>query len=214
MESFKQIKTEKFEIENYRMSLFDKISSFFMKELGFWHFRSIYKSIKNLIRWFPIIWKDRDWDQSYIYDVLKFKLKNQAKFIGDRKHHVDSQRDSEIMNLCVRLIDKLDDGFYETEYFDYYESKISFLPVANEPNFSEIEFDTISENFDEYFTKYKSVYNKVLKDENLQIYKLDLAASEKNKKERIAMNIANYNHKRAKKLLFKLIEENIDGWWE
>ena len=32
-------------------------------------------------------------------------------------------------------------------------------------------------------------------------------------KQRIAHNIGYYNHNRARKLLFKIIEENIEGWW-
>jgi hypothetical protein len=30
----------------------------------------------------------------------------------------------------------------------------------------------------------------------------------------IAMNIAHLNHDRARKLLFKIMEENIEGWWD
>ncbi len=37
-------------------------------------FRSIKYGIKNLITWFPIIWKDRDWDHWYLYKILRFKL--------------------------------------------------------------------------------------------------------------------------------------------
>jgi hypothetical protein len=28
------------------------------------------------------------------------------------------------------------------------------------------------------------------------------------------MNIAYLNHDRARKLLFKIMEENIEGWWD
>jgi len=33
-------------------------------------------------------------------------------------------------------------------------------------------------------------------------------------KQVIAMNIAHINHDRARKLLFKLMEENIERWWD
>ena len=46
--------------------------------------KDLYQGIKNLVRWFPIIWRDRDWDDHYIFEVLKFKLKNQSKYI-DKK---------------------------------------------------------------------------------------------------------------------------------
>jgi hypothetical protein len=28
------------------------------------------------------------------------------------------------------------------------------------------------------------------------------------------MNIGHINHSRARKLLFKIMEENIEGWWD
>lgn len=46
-------------------------------------------NIKNVIRWLPVIWKDRDWDDYYIFEVLKFKLKNQAEYIGYHDRHGD-----------------------------------------------------------------------------------------------------------------------------
>jgi len=33
-------------------------------------------------------------------------------------------------------------------------------------------------------------------------------------KQIIAMNIGHINHDRARKLLFKLMEENIERWWD
>lgn len=43
------------------------------------HFhRDVAYGFKNLWKWFPIIWKDRDWDDHFIFEVLKFKIKNTA----------------------------------------------------------------------------------------------------------------------------------------
>jgi len=42
--------------------------------------KSLKQSIKNIIYYFPIVWKDRDWDGSFIYEILKSKLKKQAEF--------------------------------------------------------------------------------------------------------------------------------------
>jgi hypothetical protein len=30
----------------------------------------------------------------------------------------------------------------------------------------------------------------------------------------LAMNVAHLNHERARKLLFKIMEENIERWWD
>ena len=36
--------------------------------------REFITGIKNLWAWFPIIWKDRDWDGWFIYQIIEFKL--------------------------------------------------------------------------------------------------------------------------------------------
>lgn len=168
------------------------------------------RGVKNLWRWFPVIWKDRDWDDHYIFEVLKFKVKNQAKYIGDRDIHTRAKRDAEIMNLCVRLMDKVQHEFYSSEYMDYHESRYNWLDVEDRPDCKQLEIEQISENYDEYFAKYRSAVKKVIADPKLQIFKL----TEDDYKQRLAMNVSHYNHKRARKILFGLMERNIEGWWD
>jgi hypothetical protein len=71
--------------------------------------------VKNLYKWFWVIWKDRDWDHHYIFEVLKFKLEKQAKHLAEVGFHNDAQRDAELMMTCVRLIDKLQNEYYYDE---------------------------------------------------------------------------------------------------
>jgi len=42
--------------------------------------RQIRQGIKSLIIWFPVIWKDRWWDQYFIYVVLRHKLHLMEKY--------------------------------------------------------------------------------------------------------------------------------------
>ncbi len=75
-------------------------------------FRDILESIKNLIYWFPIIWKDRNFDESYIYEILKHKLKYQSKSILKYSIHTSTEKKVKIMNICISLIDKIQKEFY------------------------------------------------------------------------------------------------------
>ena len=108
--------------------------------------KTVWTGIKNLWKWFPIIWKDRDWDYYYIFQVLKFKLEKQAKHLGGR--------DAELMMTCVRLINKLQNEEY---YEEYYDSR----PMNNE-----------------------------------MMYKCQA------------------QHDKAKRLLFKIMNDRIDSWWD
>jgi len=162
--------------------------------------KQFFKRIYNLYRWFPIIWKDQDWDDHYIFEILKFKLKNQAEYIGYHDRHMSAKRDAEIMMLCVRLMDKVQHEYYGREYQDYYKSDMRFIPSESHPGSYEMEVEILEENFDDYFKKYPLTYRMV---PNLQA-----------PKEEIAYHIAKINEKRAHKLLFKLLEQNIRRWWD
>lgn len=165
---------------------------------------NIQAGIKNLIKWFPVIWKDRDWDHTYIWYVLKFKLEQQAKCIGGYDRHVSAQRDAEIISTCVRLIDKIMEDFYVHEYFDYHELSHSFDDIENSEN-KILNTKLISENYDDYFAKYPLVYKRILASEE--------PFFSNTTKTNIAMNMCQCNQERAEKLLFKILQENIGKWW-
>ena len=168
------------------------------------------RGVKNLWRWFPVIWKDRDWDDHYIFEILKTKLKNQAEYIGTRDIHTRAKRDSEIMLLCARLMEKVQEEFYSMEYMDYHESRYNWIDSEKFPDSKQLEIEEISENYDEYFAKHKLAVKRIISDPKYQIFKL----TEDDYKQRLAMNVSHYNHNRARKILFKLMERNIEGWWD
>jgi hypothetical protein len=162
--------------------------------------KQFFKRVRNLYRWFPIIWKDQDWDDYYIFEILKFKLKNQSEYISHHNRYVNAKRDAEIMMLCVRLIEKIQDEFYKTEYFNYQDSEFKFINSESYPGKYEMEIEEISEHYDDYFKKYPLIYRMIP----------DLNAP----KGRIASQIARINEDRAHKLLFKILEQNIKKWWD
>ena len=165
--------------------------------------------VKNIIYWFPIIWKDRNWDSHYIFEVMKHKIKAQSKYIGTRDWHTRAQRDAEIMMTCVRLMKLVQDEFYSSEYSDYHKTKHWFEDVPGKEGLSSWESRLLEENFNDYFKKYPLIHKRVLAGEGPFNRK-----GRKKDKQIIAMNIGHINHDRARKLLFKLMEQNIERWWD
>jgi len=80
--------------------------------------RRIWTGIKNLWVWFPLVWKDRDWDYDFTLKALQFKLKKQASYLRKHGSHESAERDAELIMTCVRLIDKLQNEDYYQEYYD------------------------------------------------------------------------------------------------
>lgn len=188
-----------------------KKPSFFKKISLWWNFEGQYyvkdfkKGISNIIKWFPIIWKDRDYDYKYIYDLLEFKLRDQAKGIGRRDRHTRAARDSQKMLLCVNLIAKLKEGDYSIEYADYHKTKFEFLPIKDSEYF-ELDTTELEENFQDYFDKYPLIYKKVTS--------VDKFFFPNDSKMHIAMNIGHENERRAKRLLYKILEQDLEGFWD
>lgn len=193
--------------------MFNKIRLWWKFDGKYLH-RDIAQGIKNLIKWFPIIWKDRNWDDSFIFNILQFKLQNQAKYIGDHNRHTRAKEDAELMMKCVDLIEKVKTEFYQAEYMDYHESTFEFVEIPEdergdwyEEGMTQLHSELISERFDEYFAKYPEVYEYVLKHKKAQIFSI-------NTKQQIAMNMGHELHKRARKELFDILEKNIEGFWD
>ena len=122
-------------------------------ELPYQH-KYIKYGVKNLYKWFWIIWKDRDWDHYYIFQILKFKLEKQARHLTEVGYHESARREAERMMTCVRLINKLQNE-------DYYEEMYQHKKLTSE-----------------IVSKYQAKHNK------------------------------------AKRLLFKILEERIEEWWD
>jgi hypothetical protein len=160
--------------------------------------KQFFKRIYNLYRWFPIIWKDQDWDDFYIFEILKFKLKNQAKYISYHDRHMSAKRDAEIMMTCVRLIERVQDEYYGSEYIKYSDSEFKSIASKEHPDLYEIIIVEKSEHYDDYFKKYPRIYKQV----------------NGVNRHNIAFNIARINEDRAHKLLFKILEQNIKKWWD
>lgn len=162
-----------------------------------WPIRYCYYGIHNIVRWIPILWKDRDWDHGYIYDILSFKLKNQAEHIGKHDNHTTAKYDASRMMMCVRLINRLKDDYYSLEYFDYQNS-------------FDIEKNTLG-NLVDFINKHKSAYKRMSNDSEFlrnhrPIGDMDIECK--------AMHLSHYNQIRARKLLFKIMETHIEGWWD
>ena len=203
-------------MERDKINIFEKISLWWRFDGRYYH-KDFIQGVKNLWKWFPTIWRDRDWDSYFIYEVIRVKLNNQAEYIGGKNRHTSAKRDAELMKLTSRLIQRCQDDHYDMEYMDYHESNLLWLDVTDKDNIPEkykdskrLEIEEISENFDEYFKKYPRQYKRVMSGE---VSRFSYPIEEKDKK-LIAMEIAHENQDRCRKLVFKIMSNRIEGWWD
>ena len=90
------------------------------ENLLFWHtmtwsIRNFFYSIRNLMYWLRIIWKDRDWDWTFIYVILEHKLKSVADHEERFGHHITSARDAKDIRLVAALCRRMHSQEYWKE---------------------------------------------------------------------------------------------------
>jgi hypothetical protein len=170
------------------------------------HFpRDVKEGFINLYKWFPIVWKDRDWDDHFIFEALKFKLKNTANYFEEKQRFVGWEDEVKYIRICEKLITRIQDDYYQMEYTDYVELEFDFIPISNTDKF-EYKRTVTENNIDKYFALYPKTKKKTLSSDKYKSYvSTDTGLA-------LAMGVE--RHLKARKLLFKIMEEKIQGWWD
>lgn len=71
--------------------------------------------VRNVLRWIPVIWFDRDWDWSYLASIMEYKLRRSARLELTVGHHVTSKNDGRQMLICAELLKRLQkDEYFKT----------------------------------------------------------------------------------------------------
>ena len=88
----------------------------FFNFMVMWRIKNKIRQIRNLIRWAPIIWHDRDWDYYFIYEILKQKLKHVEQYTIKNGSHVNSDIDAENIRTAIEMIDKVQHEYHIDKY--------------------------------------------------------------------------------------------------
>ena len=86
---------------------------------------------------------------------------------------------------------------------DYWDNDMTFNDVPDKPGSKLIDFEEKWEKCDEYLLKYPSSVRGVIKEHGDQ-----------DDKKRLCLMVSHYNHKKANKLLFRVLEERLAFWWD
>ena len=188
--------------------MFDKIRIWWRWEARHMH-RDFAQGVKNLWKWFPTIWKDRDWDHDFIYNMLAKKLEFQANYIGDRGLYTEADHDAKRMRLVVKLIKLQQESFYAMEYMDYQVTKEYFIHCDEEHY--EWKQDTISETFVEYFAKYPLWHKRAIE---FIMANEKRFTSKHTDDQLIAIVMGDLRQQKCKDLIFNLTNQHIESWWD
>lgn len=114
--------------EGFKDLFEDERSSFRkMWDNSIWGIQSFYDSvlqlpyqIKKLVQYFPIIWKDRDFDHSWLFILMKFKIDRMIP-IFDNGHLCNCERNAKELRVISVLLGRL----IADDYYEYYDTQMT-----------------------------------------------------------------------------------------
>lgn len=79
----------------------------------------IKQGIMNIIKWFKVIWDDRDWDFYFVYVLLRYKLLNMERLFREDGIAVCSELQAlEMLEVCAALTRLIDNRYTLEAYKD------------------------------------------------------------------------------------------------
>ena len=95
--------------------------------------KNIKQGIKNLIYYFSVIWKDRNWDNAYIEYLLLAKLERVYDHYTNKRSFIvefEGMEDTLVkpLRICIFILKRREEGWYSTTWHDinYSESNSFF----------------------------------------------------------------------------------------
>ena len=164
-------------------------------------FRDFYRRVRNVLRWLPTIWKDRDWDNSYITEILIRKLEFTRDFyLSDKPYSSEAKRTADEIQEAISRLHQTKDAweFYESPAMEQLEEKWGLTAFSFEP----YEHD---ENGEVLTYEMKSKTEKVNTEEEEEQYSKEFRKTIKEAREQ---------YMKDKKDAYKFIAKNIDKWWD
>ena len=150
--------------------------------------------IENLIKWFPVIWQNRDWDHYFIYTVLRHKLHLTEQHIRHHDIHTHAQRDAEQIKLCVLLLDRLIADNYHEMAFKKVDEKWGDLELSSTPCEDRPGLHAV------HITRPNIITEEDEKQERKEFKR--------------AIDHERYLKDQDKRMLFQMMEKYIEGWWD
>jgi hypothetical protein len=114
------------------------------------------------------------------------------------------EKEVKYMRICETLIDRIQNEYYQMEYQDYRDLEMKTVPT--EDGLYKVVFDVKRDDTEQFVKKYSHALRRAKKDPRFKNY------FEGDRNGGLAVSIV--RHEKAKKLLFKILEQRIERWWD
>ena len=162
----------------------------------YWIKRKI-SQIKNVIKWLPTIWNQFDFDYNYSIDVFKFQLEKQAEHLESEKARtMDAKDRAKRIRTTLKLMKKVYDEEYAIEYIDKMEELYGK---------DLMEHELIDTGRGDGTSYYQKKYERTETPERIKEIR-DMSNN--------LWSESNLKQEKAHRILWLMVERNIQGWWD
>lgn len=152
------------------IALFDKIeTAWFDMKYG----------VENCIKWLPIVWKDRDWDDYSLYKIMEFKFNKMSRLHLEDGHSADSDKISNQLKAASELCHKLADYDYDEDaMYDFkqkypeFELEMTFTPAENGCSIAHFNTDDLPFEDQELYSKHFKIAEELEKKDRHELFQL------------------------------------------
>jgi len=163
--------------------------------------KDFFRRLHNVYRWLPTIWKDRDWDDSYITEILIRKLEFTRDFFSsDKPYSSEADNVAKEIQEAIDLLHQTKDAweFYENPAMEQLEQKWGKTTFESTPY-------TYDEKGNVLTYELKSKIEKVNTPEEDEQYRAEFrSVMDQARKQYLQDKIKAYEH----------IATNINKWWD
>jgi len=153
-----------------------------------WKISNIRLGIKKWSYFLPVIWRDRQWDESFFFRILEVKLKLMEDYFKNYGISVDAEKDAHNIEICRNLCKRL----HEQDYTNPYEKRNKLVlsrPLTTEP-IKNKEGKTVAERIVFHDTESERKYFLLADDHEQYLEKQDI------------------------EYLCKILQKHVRGWWD
>jgi len=95
--------------------------------------RWIPRCVYRIIKWFPVIWNDRQWDSHYFFIIMRHKLKIMEKSFHGNHGYIGALADAARMKVCIKILDRLIADEYELTSLKDHDAKWGEIEMNTNP---------------------------------------------------------------------------------
>lgn len=94
--------------------------------MDWWH--DLKAGVRNVVRWLPVVWYDRDWDHSYLLRIMETKMRFMSIHMREYGQVTSALRSSRRLAVCAELSRRIREDNYLENLTGKVVSQMRFTP--------------------------------------------------------------------------------------